>query len=252
MMQGVFTVTKASSPAAGFYDFTIHCPEMARQAVPGQFLHILCGEKTLRRPISICEIDAESLRIVFEVRGEGTAILAQVRAGDTLDILGPCGNGFPKAAGKRALVIGGGIGTPPLLAAAKEAASADAILGFRNAGAVILADDFRAACAQTFVTTDDGSHGEKGFVTDVLARLAETERYDVIYACGPMVMLRKIARIAAGKQIECYVSLEERMGCGVGACLVCACAIQRAAGETSYLHVCKDGPVFPAKEVVFA
>lgn len=255
MLQGRYTIISKNELQTGIFDMLLSCPELAESAKAGQFLHILCGEKILRRPISICEVQGENLRIVFEVRGEGTAWLTQCKAGEALDILGPAGNGFPVSAfqGKKTLVIGGGIGVPPLLETAKAfKGKADAILGYRNRDAVILEQDFNAVCEHVTVTTDNGSYREKGFVTDVLQKRVLQTHYDVIFTCGPTVMMQNVAEFAREKGIACYVSLEERMGCGVGACLVCACKIARENGEAQYLHVCKDGPAFDAKEVCFA
>lgn len=234
------------------YDLTLHCPDIAQAAVPGQFVHILCGEKTLRRPISICEIHKEegTIRIVFDVRGEGTAWLADRSEGETLNVLGPLGNGFDVSdTSQKALFVGGGIGVPPLLEAAKAfCGRADAILGFKCCDNAVLTEDFRRCCSEVYVTSDDGSVGEHGFVTDVLTKICA--QYDVIYACGPTAMLKAVSACAKRKGITCYVSLEERMGCGVGACLVCACEVNNN-GIGTYKHVCKDGPVFRAEEVIW-
>lgn len=252
MHQGIYKIKKAAQIADKTYDFTVACPEIAAEAKAGQFLHIRCGEFTLRRPISICALsdDRTAIRIVFEVRGEGTVWLAARGAGERLDIMGPLGNGFPDLDG-RILLVGGGIGTPPLLQTAKEhSGKVDAILGFRGKEAVILEADFRAACAAVHVTTDDGSYGEKGFTTNVMPRLCAQKAYDAVFACGPQAMLRGIAEIAAQRSVPCYVSLEERMACGVGACLVCVCAVQKD-GEAAYRPVCEDGPVFRAEEIIW-
>lgn len=237
------------------YDITLYAPELADAAAPGQFVHIRCGEKPLRRPISICSIDrkAGALRLVFEVRGQGTQWLAQRQAGEPLDVLGPLGNGFTLPEdGAGTLLVGGGIGTPPLLAVAQaRPGRMEAILGFRDAGACILARDFALACANVQLATDDGSLGCHGLVTDLLkARLLQGKPCAGILACGPTPMLKAISAIALEHGIPCQVSLEERMGCGVGACLVCACKTKEADGE-HYRHVCKDGPVFDAKEVAW-
>lgn len=241
------------------FDITLFTPELAEAAVPGQFLHIRCGEQPLRRPISICEIDRKigALRIVFEVRGKGTAWLSERQMGDVVDVLGPLGNGFSlPESGEGIVLIGGGIGTPPLLSVARALPDkAEAILGFRNADACILARDFALACANVQIATDDGSLGFHGLVTDLLkerlaAHTAREKPCAGILACGPTPMLKAIAALAQEHQIPCQVSLEERMGCGVGACLVCACKTKEPDGE-HYRHVCKDGPVFDAKEVVW-
>lgn len=235
-------------------DMLIHCPEIAAHAKAGQFLHILCGCKTLRRPISICEINKqeESVRILFDIRGEGTQWLSDKKQGEMLNILGPLGNGFNlEDISKSVLFVGGGMGVPPLLEAAKAYdGKADAILGFRCSGNKILYDDFKRICADVFLTSDDGSCGVHGFVTDVLVKRLKEKHYDMIITCGPTAMLQSVSRIAVQNKISCFVSMEERMGCGVGACLVCACKVIEDARET-YKHVCKDGPVFNAEEVVW-
>ena len=236
----------------GLYQLVLDAPQIAAAAQCGQFVHIACGEgNLLRRPISICEAGEGRLRIVFQVKGEGTRWLAARKAGDTLDVLGPLGHGFDTAAlGARPVLLGGGIGVPPMLQTVKCAKAAGAapraILGFRNKGAVILEEDFRAVC-ETFVTTDDGSYARHGFVTDVLKELVADATG--VAACGPKPMLKAIAAIAKQAGLPCQVSMEERMGCGIGACLVCACALKAENGETRYGHVCKDGPVFNAEEV---
>ena len=236
----------------GLYQLVLDAPQIAAAAQCGQFVHIACGEgNLLRRPISICEAGEGRLRIVFQVKGSGTEWLADRKEGDTLDVLGPLGHGFDTAAlGARPVLIGGGIGVPPMLQAAKCAKAAGAapraVLGFRNKGAVILEEDFRAVC-ETFVTTDDGSYARHGFVTDALKELVADATG--VAACGPKPMLKAIAAIAKQAGLPCQVSMEERMGCGIGACLVCACALKAENGETRYGHVCKDGPVFNAEEV---
>lgn len=244
------TVAQCSRLADGLYQLVIHAPEIASCAKCGQFVHILCGEGNfLRRPISICDVDAPHLRIVFQVKGEGTKWLSERKAADKLDLLGPRGRGFDLAKlGAKPVFIGGGIGVPPMLYATKCAQNAgakpSAILGFRSQSAVILEEDF--ACPAT-VCTDDGSYGVHGFVSDVLKQQAAG--FTGVAACGPKPMLKAIAAIAKQAGLPCQVSMEERMGCGIGACLVCACALNAENGETRYGHVCKDGPVFDAEEV---
>ncbi len=236
----------------GLYLMVMEAPMIAEKAGCGQFLHISCGAGTLlRRPISICTWVGGFIRIVFQTKGEGTKWLSERRAGDVLDVLGPLGHGFDVAAlGEKPVLVGGGIGVPPMLACAQKAkgygADAKAILGFRSKDAVIIEDDFREAC-ETFVTTDDGSYARKGFVTDILC--GQLAGCTGIAACGPRIMLKSVAAIAKEAQIPCQVSMEERMGCGIGACLVCACALKDGNGQKHYGHVCKDGPVFNAEEV---
>ncbi len=241
--------------APGIVDYQVSCPELAAQALPGQFVHIRVPGYTLRRPISICRIDkaAGTIRLVMEVRGEGTAILSQVEEGGALDLLGPLGNGFSlPAPGARVIVVGGGIGVPPLLeVAARFGKDATACLGFRGAGNLILGEDFSATGAAVRLATDDGSLGHHGLVTDLLKERLEEAPAQLICACGPGPMLRGVAALAAEYGVPCQVSLEERMACGVGACLGCAVSVRTPDGSTAYRHVCKDGPVFPAEEVFF-
>lgn len=239
--------------APGVFDFRIRNQAFAASARPGQFAHLLVPGKTLRRPISICDVDPEeaALRLVFEVRGEGTQILAQYQVGDCLDVLALLGHGFTIGdTSRRVLFVGGGIGVPPLLYAAKKfGANATVIIGFRSRDAVILQQDFEQAGCRVILHTDDGSAGRGGFVTESCRD--ELEASEQVFACGPAPMLKAVAGQAREKGVPCQISLEERMGCGVGACLVCACKIRKADGSEGYLHVCKDGPVFDAEEVVW-
>ncbi len=237
--------------AKGIFSFTVKAGELAKAAQPGQFANILAPGKTLRRPISICDIDKENetLRFVFEIRGEGTQLLADFKVGDSFDILAPLGNGFQLGdTNRKALFVGGGIGVPPLLNPAKAfGANATVVIGFRNKDAMILKEDFEKAGCNVIVATDDGSFGHHGLVTECL----DGVEADAIFACGPMPMLKALANLAEEKQIECQISLEERMACGIGACLGCACKTKKENGEDTYGHVCKDGPVFDYKKVVF-
>lgn len=219
---------------------------------PGQFVHVKCGEGLLlRRPISVCTCHADEpsdlLAIVFEVRGEGTDWLARRPVGHSLDVLGLAGNGFTMKPEGRYLLVGGGIGIPPMLGCAQYTqGKSTAILGGRSADKIILQDRFRDECAKVLIATDNGSLGHHGFV-DALVRqeLEEDKNYDAVLACGPRPMLRNVAKVAEEFGVPCQVSMEERMGCGVGACLVCACDM----ADGSRKHVCKDGPVFDSREV---
>ena len=252
--QGQYIIAEKTAIAREIYSFTIVCPEVAAAACPGQFVHIRAKGFTLRRPISICGIDKEkgTLRIVFEVRGEGTSEIAKLNKGELIDMLAPLGHGFTvDNSFNKVILIGGGIGTPPMLPLAKIYGSkAAAISGFRNASAAILQDDFRSTGAETILCTDDGSAGIHGFVTQPLAELAEKGGINAVYACGPMPMLKNVAKICREKGIFCEISLEERMACGIGACLGCACRTVRN-DEEYFAHVCKDGPVFNAEEVLW-
>ena len=251
--QSLYPILRKQNLARGIYDYTVHCPEIASEAVPGQFVHIRVPGFQLRRPISICGIDrqAGTIRLVMEIRGAGTEVLSRLNEGELIDLIGPLGHGFTLLSpDKKAVAVGGGIGVPPLLGAiAHYGENGTVITGFRSASAVILQDDFKAAGARAILCTDDGTMGEHGFVTGALQKFLETETPDIIYACGPMPMLKAVAAMAAEKGIECEISLEERMACGVGACLGCACRTIKN-GVEGFSHVCKDGPVFNSKEVV--
>ena len=221
---------------------TLEAGDMVRTAfrAPGQFVHIKCGHsRLLRRPISVCSCQP--------VGGEGTAWLAGRREGQSLDVMGLLGNGFPMKREGRYLLVGGGIGVPPMLGCAQYAPGrCTAILGFRSGDRVMLEEQFRSVCSQVQVATDDGSYGFHGYVDALVRRELEGDRgYDAVLACGPRPMLRNVARAAEDFGVRCLVSMEERMGCGVGACLVCACDM----ADGSRKHVCKDGPVFEAREV---
>ncbi len=235
------------------YQMTLKAGEMVAKTfrAPGQFLHIACPPHFLRRPISVCACgsgaDGDWVDIVFQIRGEGTRWLAQRCKGDTLDVLGLLGNGFAMAPGGRYLLAGGGIGVPPLYGCARYAkGKAVAALGFRSKNQVILAEAFKKACEGVSLCTDDGSVGAKGFVHQQVEEILRKDNaFTAVLACGPKPMLRGVAEVAARYGVPCQVSMEERMACGVGACLGCATPM----ADGSMKHVCKDGPVFDASEV---
>lgn len=231
------------------FDYTIENSELASQIKPGQFLHILCGGNAfLRRPISICDVSGDRVRFIFDVKGKGTDILSRKNIGDDIDLIGPLGNGFTVSAEyKNPVVIGGGIGTFPLLQLVKKLGTSTSILGFRNKSLVLLEDEFKSF-SDTKIATDDGSYGFCGYVSDLLKEHLKTNECDIIYACGPTPMLSGLKKIASEYKIPMQISLEQRMGCGIGACLVCSCETI-FEGTNKYKRVCKDGPVFWANEV---
>lgn len=253
-IEQICTIAEAVKLNAYAYSFTLEVGDMVTRhgLMAGQFLHIACGEGLLlRRPISVCMVQedepCDTARIVFEVRGEGTQWLAQRQVGDKLNVLGPLGNGFAVAPNDRLLLVGGGIGVPPLLGqAAFTAKNATAVLGFRSADRAMLEEDYQDYCEAVYLCSDDGSLGRHGFVDAQLKDILEQDKnFTAVLACGPKPMLKNVAKVAARYGVPCQVSLEERMACGVGACL--GCAVQMADGTMK--HVCKDGPVFDAKEV---
>jgi dihydroorotate dehydrogenase electron transfer subunit len=221
---------------------------ISQNAVPGQFLHISVTGHTLRRPISIADVDPEeeTITILFKIVGSGTRHLATYQPGMTLNALGPSGNGFTVLSqpGETVLLAGGGIGVPPLYylgkTLKKDGVKVISVLGFQSKDYVFYEEEFNDL-GKTFIVTDDGSYGEIGFVTDVLDK---TGTFDCYYSCGPVPMLRAITEKLKGK--PGYISLEERMGCGVGTCLAC---VIPASTEAGYKKICKDGPVFHAQEV---
>ena len=241
------TVVEAVRLNAFAYSFTLEAEGMTPEG-PDQFVHVKCGHsRLLRRPISICDWEENLLRIVFEVRGEGTEWLSRRKAGDRLDVLGPLGRGFRMDREGRYLLVGGGIGVPPRLGGAKgPGGGTPAVLGFRSADRAMLSKDFQKSCKEIFLCSDDGSIGRHGFVDAQVRDILEKDKdFTAVLACGPKPMLKNVAAVAAGFGVPCQVSMEERMACGVGACL--GCAIQMADGTMQ--HVCKDGPVFDAGEV---
>lgn len=241
---------------AELYDMLIEAPEIAKWAMPGQIVHILCGEgTTLRRPISICETVGDCIRLCYEVRGKGTDWMAKRRAGDYISILGALGHGFSVKEGERALLVGGGIGIYPLLSVGKKCSSAKALFGFRTVSLINSLELFENNGIPTSVITDDGSNGRKGFVTELLREELAGGGVDVVYVCGPRCMMAAVAEICEAAGVRCEVSMEERMGCGVGACLACVCKTMfkdnmGVTGE-KYKRVCMDGPVFDSKEIIW-
>lgn len=250
-------LVKKEVVAEGIYKFTVKAPAIASKAKAGQFLEIKIsktGAPFLRRPISIYNICKEEglVEFIFQVKGEGTKLLAEENVGAEIDIMGPLGNGsFDISDYKKVAIIGGGIGTYPLHELAKELnekSDVTVYMGFRNKDLVTLEDEFAKVSNRLVITTDDGSYKEKGFAINFLKEDCKKEKPDMIYACGPLPMLKAVREFALEENIPCQVSLEERMGCGIGACL--GCAIKIISGEEPrFGHVCKDGPVFNAKDV---
>lgn len=235
------------------YDMWIET-DLAAQAKPGQFICIYTKDKSalLPRPISICEIreDKAALRVVYRIAGAGTAEFSGYQAGDSIAVLGTLGNGFPleKAEGRKVFLMGGGIGIPPILQLAKEMqADKQIVVGYRD-DRLFLSEDLEKY-GKVYVACEDGSAGTKGNVMDAIAE--NGLEADMIFACGPMPMLRAIKKYAADHRIPAYISLEEHMACGVGACLGCVVKTKEI-DHHSHVHnarICTDGPVFEAEEV---
>ncbi len=211
---------------------------------PGQFVNIALEGRYLRRPISVCDYDAATLTLIYKVVGEGTAQMARMEPGGQLDLLTGLGNGFATDNdARRPLLVGGGVGVPPLYNLAKVLLAAgkpvQVVLGFNTAAEVFYAEEFRALGCSVTVATADGSAGVKGFVTDALAGLD----FDYFYACGPLPMLRALSQAAA---CDGQLSFEERMGCGFGACMGCSCKTL-----TGSKRICKEGPVLMKNEILW-
>ncbi len=236
--------------AEDIYSMWIEAEDIALSAKPGQFVSLYCkdGSKLLPRPISICEINKQhgTVRLVYRIAGKGTMEFADLKPQDTIEAMGPLGNGFTLE-GKQVLLVGGGIGIPPMLELAKELdCERQIVLGYRD---VTFLDEEFTPYGKVYIATEDGSRGTKGNVLDAIRD--NKLKADMIFACGPTPMLRGIRDYALEKGIACQLSLEERMACGIGACLGCVC---KTKGVDHHSHVknariCKEGPVFYAEEV---
>ena len=242
MKQGIFEIIENTALTASVYRMRLAGDTSAITA-PGQFVNIKLDGKFLRRPISVCDVEHGVLTIVYKVVGAGTAQMAEMPIGDTLDILTGLGNGYDlTTAGERPLLLGGGVGVPPLYMLAKQliAAGKDVtvILGFNKADEIFYEKEFEALGAKVIVATADGSYGVKGFVTDALPL-----DYTYFYTCGPEPMLKAVWRAT---NTSGQMSFEERMGCGFGACMGCSCKTL-----TGYKRICREGPVMRKEEIVW-
>lgn len=240
--------------AADVWDMHIHLPEAVSIAKAGQFISIYTGDATmlLPRPLSICEINhsREVLRIVYRVVGQGTEKLSELMAGDEVTGLAPLGSFYHvDPTHQKFAIVGGGMGTPPMLGLVHQIrqthpnAHISVYLGFGKKSQIILADDFETCADKVVITTDDGSFGLAG---NVVQNLPENPDFDAIFGCGPHVMLEYLAKYAENKGLPCHISLEERMACSIGACLACV-----AKTTNGLRRICKTGPVFDAKEVLW-
>ncbi len=237
------------------FRLTLEAPWIAEHASPGQFIHVLPPgrQDMLRRPFSIMTASAPTGRIhvIYRVVGEGTALLASSKSGDKLDVIGPLGNGFPIDAGHPAVLVGGGLGIPPLVFLANELGKPRVFLGAKDAGTLVCAEYFRELEIETCLATEDGSVGFEGIVTEAIADLNDFDEESVVYACGPIPMLKTVGEWSADSGFKCYVSLENKVGCGIGICLGCSIPIREEDGSIHYERVCCDGPVFDASRVAF-
>ena len=229
------------------------CPEIAKEAVSGQFVEVYTGlsDMILPRPISISEIDKEkgTITLVYQVVGKGSDYFSQCPVGDTLKVMGPCGNGFEiRNDFTESILVGGGIGTAPLVELSKHLKGKISVfIGSRTEP--VLIDKFKNLGCNVYVSTDDGSAGFKGNVVELMNSVMP--KGDIIYTCGPKIMLKNVAKWGAEYDLPVQVSMEERMACGIGACVGCVVKIKKNHGEWENLKVCKDGPVFMGDEVMW-
>ena len=243
MKQSIFEILESTPLTSSVYKMVLRGDTSAITA-PGQFVNIRLEGKFLRRPISVCDYDAETLTLVYKAVGSGTEQMAAMKAGETLDILTGLGNGYDLGpAGDAPLLIGGGVGVPPLYHLAKrllaQGKAVSVILGFNTKEEIFFEEEFKALGCTVTVTTVDGSYGVKGFVTNALP-----ENYTYFYTCGPEPMLKAVYRFTSTSG---QMSFEERMGCGFGACMGCSCKTL-----TGYKRICKEGPVMRKEEILWA
>jgi len=248
---------------ADYYKIGLKCVSDYSIAKPGQFLMVkIADAPLLRRPFSIHRLLAlkgkqQGLELLYKVVGTGTKKLSSYNAGDSLDLLGPLGNGFDIPENmKGVFIVGGGVGIAPLFFLAsflkdkgRDLSAFRVFIGCRSDDDLLCRGDFLELGMSVQFTTDDGSSGEKGLITEPLERAILQQKPDMVYACGPTPMLRETARIAEKHAIACQISIETMMACGMGACL--GCVVHSKAHPDTYFHVCKDGPVFDAKDIRF-
>lgn len=233
------------------YELVLMSSDVSNEAVAGQFIEIYTGKKDilLPRPISICEINKEigTIKLLYNVVGKGTEVFSKLKINDFVKIMGPLGNGFSTDKKGNHVLIGGGIGVPPLLELAKNLDGEKFIfIGARTNP--VLVNEFKKITPNVFVATDDGSFGFKGNVVELLR--SKNIKCDNIYACGPKIMLKGVCEYAKENSLDAEISMEERMACGIGVCVGCVVKVMKN-GELTNLKICKDGPVFLSSEVVF-
>jgi dihydroorotate dehydrogenase electron transfer subunit len=258
-------VIKNIAVGPAYYKMLLSCPDIARAAYPGQFVNMKVsdtGEPLLRRPLGVHRIQGRNIEVIYEIVGQGTALLAQRKAGEYLEVIGPLGNGFSRESGPdsqaKKILVAGGMGIAPLIFLAQSLAKPRipdskpktlALIGAKTKDGILCEKEFRKLDCDVKIATDDGSRGFKGKVTDLLKHLLPITNYRLpitIYACGPRPMLKEVAKISQQYRIRAQVSLEEHMACGFGACM--GCAVKTSQG---YKRVCKEGPVFQADEIIW-
>ena len=242
MKDTVFTIIENNRIAKDVYKMLL-CGDTSAIKNPGEFVNIKLDGFYLRRPISVCDVDGDKLTLIYKVVGKGTEVMSTMTGGTQLQVLTGLGNGYDlSTAGDRPLLIGGGVGVPPMYLLAKRLIAlgkpVEVILGFNTADEVFFEKEFRALGCSVTVTTVDGSHGVRGFVTDALP-----DDYTYFYTCGPMPMFRALNKAV---KTSGQFSFEERMGCGFGACMGCSCKT-----KSGYKRICKDGPVLKKEEIIW-
>ena len=242
MKDAIFTVKENNALTQNVYKMTL-CGDCSDITRPGQFVNIKLDGLYLRRPISVCDREGDALTLIYKVVGKGTEQMSGIKSGEKLPLLTGLGNGYDvSVSGQKPLLLGGGVGVPPLYMLAKEMIKAgkevSVILGFNTKDEVFYEEEFKALGCNVTVTTVDGSYGTKGFVTDALP-----EEYSYYYTCGPLPMLKAVFN---GCKSSGQLSFEERMGCGFGACMGCSCKT-----VTGYKRICKDGPVLYKEEILW-
>ncbi len=243
MTQGIYEIISNEKIALNVYKMVL-CGDISAITASGQFVNIKLEGKFLRRPISICDYDEKTITIIYKVVGEGTEQMSEMQSGEKLDVLVGLGNGYSlEKSGDKPLLIGGGVGVPPMFNLCKklkeQGKKVTVVLGFNTKEEIFLEDDFKSLGAEVIVATADGSYGIKGFVTDAMKDVD----YTYFFTCGPMPMFKAIEAVAVTSG---QYSFEERMGCGFGACMGCSC-------KTKYgnKRICKDGPVLEREEIIW-
>ncbi len=251
------SVVAHTDRTGGYRLLVFRAPGIAAAVQPGQFVHVRIPrmeQAVLRRPFSIYRADAECLSVLYKVIGEGTRVMSMIAPGESVNLIGPLGNGFPldMSPGTPVALVAGGYGVAPLsLLASRLPLTGSVFVGARTAADILCIEDFEALGWAVQVTTEDGSAGERGLVTAPLERWLAGHPDGVLYACGPEGLMRAVGERAIAGGQQAWLSLDKNMGCGVGACLACVQRIRTETGEIVWKRVCKDGPVFEARQVVW-
>jgi dihydroorotate dehydrogenase electron transfer subunit len=239
----------------GHFRMILKSPWLVESAQPGQFVHILppMVDGMLRRPFSIESINSSEKRvtILYRMVGDGTRLMACASPGTNLDIIGPLGNGFPIDPKQPAVLVGGGVGIPPLVYLAHVLDNPQVFLGAKNLTELVCVEDFQFMNIIPVIATEDGSAGFEGLITEAMEEHDQFDKGTVVYSCGPVPMLAEVARWSKSHDFRCWASLENKLGCGIGACLGCSIPIREEGGDVHYERVCYDGPVFDGLKVAF-